>query len=310
MTLKPIPNVTAAAPAAPVKDESGEPVTAPKVLLMGPPGSGKTWSTSTLLAAGIEVFYLATEPNAIDVVLDACNKKNIPIDRFHWNYVPPSTASWKSMKEVSRIINTNTYQGVTDIKSGIEKVNSNAIMDVLNCCENFYDQRTKKYFGDVTSWGFDRALVLDSLSGLNILAQRNTVGLKPTLAQGEWNIAMNLEEMFINKLTADMRAYFIVLAHIERNIDQTSGRMIITPLALGAKLGPRLGRFFSEVVLTVKDGDKFSWTTMEKNADVKQRSLPIANGLAPSFDPVVKAFNNRLKTLHATDSAPPAVPAA
>lgn len=288
MSLAPIPTNKPAATAA-------RPIQAPNVILMGPPGSGKTWSISTLIKAGIEVFMLATEPNAVDTVIDALTAQKLPIDKFHYHYVAPAVDDWAGLTDLAKQINTQTFELLSSNKAGIAKAKSNAIMDLLLQCQNFQCQRDGKSYGDVTQWDDSRALVLDSLSGLNELAKQNTVGLKPTMAMGEWGVAMNLEEMFINKLTSDMRAYFVLIAHIDRNFNEATGQTIVTPAALGSKLGPKLGRFFSEVVMTIKDGDKFKWSTMEKMADVKQRSLPISAGLEPSFAPIVLAHQNRRK---------------
>ena len=130
-----------------------------------------------------------------------------------------------------------------------------------------------------------------------MLAQQNTVGLKPTMHQGEWGVAMNLEEMLINKMTSDLSCYFVLIAHIDRNVNEASLQTLITPAALGAKLGPRIGRFFSEVILTKRVNAEFSWSTMELSADVKQSVLPIGATLKPSFKPIVDSFAANLKQL-------------
>lgn len=272
----------------------------PKTILMGAPGSGKTWAITTLIEAGLEVFVIITEPSGVESLLDAMKAKNLPFDKLHWAYIPPTVAGWKGIENMIQTINLQSYAAISDMKSGIAKESSNTIIKLLRNCENFHDDRTEKKFGDVTSWGYDRALVIDSLSGLNDLAVQNTVGLKPTLHPGEWNIAMNLESTIINKLTSDMKAYFVLLAHIDRNINEVTGGMVITPAAIGSKLGPRIGRYFSEIVVAKREKDKFLWSTSELNTDIKQRALPISNALPPTFKPIVDAFQRRLSQLGPT----------
>lgn len=272
-------------------------VLAPKTLLMGPPGSGKTWSIVTLLQAGVEVFAILTEPNALPNILARIKQVNAPIDKFHYKYVPPLNASFDAMKSMMDIVSVQSYSAIADLKSGIAKDKCSGMKDVLFSIQNFIDDKDGKSYGDATTWGYDRALVIDSLSGLNLLAQQLTVGLKPTMHQGEWNVAMNVEEMLINKLTSDMKSYFVVLAHIDRNINETTQQMVITPAALGSKLGPKVGRFFSEVVLARRAGDKFTWSTLEPFAEVKQSALPIKVDLVPSFVPIVQQFEQTLKAL-------------
>lgn len=287
----------ASVPAPPPKPVVS-PLSAPKVLLMGAPGTGKTWSIVTLLRAGIETFVLFTEPGGEESLLNAVKTVDPKlIEKLHWTYVAPVTAGWSAMAEVLKTIGQQNFQQISDLKSGVAKTADSNIMKFFKHLQNFEDSRTGKSFGDVTTWDSSRALVIDSLSGLNNLALQHTVGLKPTMNPGEWNIAMNLELMLIEKLTADLKCYFAVLAHIDRNINEVTGGMVVTPAAIGAKLGPKIGRFFSEVVLTKRLGARFVWSTEETNTDVKNRSLPIGKELEPSFAPLVTAFEARKKQL-------------
>ena len=272
-------------------------ILAPKILLMGAPGTGKTWSIATLLQAGLEVFVIFTEPNGLPNLLNVLKQKKIPIDKLHWAYVPPISADWATVGDAMKLVNEMNYSTLADLKSGIGKGKSNSIMKLLNNLKNFHDDRTNMDFGDVTDWGYDRALVLDSLSGLNMLSIQNTVGLKPTMHQGEWGIAMNMEEMLINTLISSMSAYFILLAHVDRNHNEVTSQSIITPSAIGAKLGPKLGRFFSEVILAKRVKDQFTWSTSELASDVKQSTLPIKDGLEPSFKPIIDTFNLNIQQI-------------
>lgn len=302
MNTTPITNIVAAtSPASPPVPDKWSPrpgLIAPKVLLMGAPGSGKTWSIPTLLLMGIEVFVLITEPNGLNALLNACKRVNAPLDLLHYAYVPPMNASMTSLKDVVTTIATMSYSAIADMKSGIAKDPlGGGMMKILRQWENFHCDRTGKDYGSIFSFGYNKAFVMDSLSGLNMLAQQNTVGLKPTMHQGEWGVAMNLEEMMVNKLTSDLSCYFVLIAHIDRNINEASLAALVTPAALGAKLGPRIGRFFSEVILCKRINENFSWSTMEPAADVKQSVLPIHATLPPNFKPLVEAFNLNLKQL-------------
>lgn len=274
-------------------------ILAPKTLLMGAPGTGKTWSITTLVEAGIEVFCLITEPNGLANLLSAMRTRKLDMNKLHWHYIPPLAADYGSLETMLKTVSAQSYAAIADLKSGIAKDKCTGAMDFMKNIQNFYCERTKQYYGDATEWGYDRALVIDSLSGLNMLAQQLTVGLKPTMHQGEWNVAMNVEDMLINKLTSDMAAYFVMLCHIDRATNEATQQTLITPAALGSKLGPRVGKFFSEVVLAKRTGDKFTWSTLEMTADVKQSALPIKSDLAPSFKLVVDTFEATLKQIGA-----------
>lgn len=62
---------------------------------------------------------------------------------------------------------------------------------------------------------------------------------------------------------------------------------------LGKAIAPIIPSKFSDVVLTRKEVDRFSWSTAEATADVKNRNLPLSNKLEPSFGPLYQKWLSR-----------------
>jgi hypothetical protein len=50
---------------------------------------------------------------------------------------------------------------------------------------------------------------------------------------------------------------------------------------------------FSDVILTVREGGKFTWDTGSAMADVKTRNLPIAAGLPADYGAIIKKWESR-----------------
>jgi len=84
-----------------------------------------------------------------------------------------------------------------------------------------------------------------------------------------------------------LRAHFVLICHAEAEVDEVTGGKTVTAATLGRKLGPKLGRFFSEVIHTKRDGNKFSWSTASYNYDLKTRYMSISETLEPSFKPMI-----------------------
>ena len=265
-------------------------------LLMGPPGSGKSYSITTLIACGLDVFVLGTEPRYLESYLDSLKARNLPIEKFHYMTVKPLTQSWQSMIDSAKLINTFNIEQLCQMKSGIGKENYNQYIKVLSACANFVDERTGVSYGAIDSWGSDRAFVLDSLSGLNLMALDLVVGSKPTRAQGEWGVAMDNEERLINTWCSALKCFFVLTAHVEREPNEITGGVTVQVGALGRKLAPRIPRFFSEVVLCYREGDKYWWSTTTAMHDLKRRVLPLSDKIAPDFKPIVDAWRSRLVT--------------
>lgn len=282
-------------------------LSAPKLLILGAPGSGKTTSLASLLALGVEVFVIFTESNGEEALLDECRKKGISIEKLRWMHVSQSAVGWASFRNVAQIANTNTFEMIAGMKMGIDKDKTNNVMSMLKAFEAFVDERTGQNFGDVTSWDNTRALAIDNLSGMNDLIMMNTVGLKPNPAPGEWNIAQTFEAMLIKRLAGDCKCWFILIAHLDKVPSEITGMNTITAAAIGAKLGPKLGKDFSEVILSKRVGGTFNWSTSETQTDVKNRALPISDKLDPDFRLIYAAFQARVKQAAPPPAAQPAI---
>jgi len=276
-------------------------IQAPRVLLLGDPGSGKTDSLTTLIKAGLELFVLVTEPGGVESLIDAAVRRSLPIDKLHWNVVPPSSPGFTALLDMARVVKVMSFKDIADIKQGVGKPEMNALEKLLHNIQSFRCERTGKDYGDVTEWGDDRAFALDSLSGLNLIAMSHTIGYKPSAHQGEWGIAMNLEEQLINKLTSDCKCTFVLTGHVDRDFDTVLGTSRLAPAALGSKLGPRIPRFFSEVIRAIRDANGFTWSTADSSLALKNRALPVSSKLEPTFEPIIDVYRRRKQYLQAAE---------
>lgn len=252
------------------------------VMLLGASGTGKTYSIRTLISQGITPFCIFTEPG-FEVLGD------IPPEQLHWHYIKPADQDWGSMIDSAKKINNLSFESLAKL-SDINKRSYNQFVDLLTTLNSFKCDRTGQEYGDVCTWGTDRALVLDSLSGVNIMAMNLVVGSKPVKSMADWGVAMDNLERLIQKLCIDTQCHFVLTAHAERETDEVLGGSKIMASTLGRKLGPKIPRFFSDVILSQKDGARFSWSTAAAGADLKARNLPIADNLQPDFAQIVKTW--------------------
>jgi hypothetical protein len=267
---------------------------------MGPPGSGKTYSLTTIIEAGLELFVISTEPDGVGSLIDAVKAKKLDMNKVHWVEVLPAAAGWSAMGDMVQTIGGNDYETITKIKSGVGKSETRKpAQKLLSTLQNFVDERTGNDYGDVTTWQPDRCLAFDSCSGLNIIGWTLTVGYKPAAHQGEWGVAMNFIEQLIIKLNSDRNCFFVLIGHMEREGDEITGVSKVMLSTLGRKLAPRIPRFFSEFVKASRymDASKrpvFNWSTVDVQADLKSRTLPISDTISPTFLPIIKGYRDRI----------------
>lgn len=259
-----------------------------KVLLLGATGSGKTHSLVSLLEAGVTPFVLFTEPG-MATVSKVLKEGGYSLDDCKWHYISPASQDFASMITMSTNLNKMSFEMIAKLQDP-NKSQYLQWVEVLRTCENFTDDRTGVSYGNIGTWGTDRALCIDSLSGLNDMAMSLIVGSRPTRSMPDWMISQNNLEGFVNKLTTDTQCHFVMTGHLERETDEISGGIQLMVSTLGKKLAPKIPRYFDEVVMCKHTGDKFYWSTSENNVDLKSRVLPISSNITPSLGLAVKAW--------------------
>lgn len=264
---------------------------APKVLLMGQPGGGKTYAIASLLEAGLEVFVIFTEQGK-ESLLEACMERGISTERLHYTRISAGSPGFTALKRIARTINRTSQSDMQKAK-GMDEKNYTQMIDLIAACENFVDQHGVEY-GNASDWGNDRALVIDGLSGINTMMMDLVVGAKPVKTIADWGIAMDQEMRFINQCVNSMTALFVLVAHLELNKDEVDGKIYRYPKVLGNKNTYDFGKHFSDVILASDmGGGKFVWSTDEKNMQLKTRNLNRSSNLKPDFVPLVEKWASR-----------------
>lgn len=250
-----------------------------KEMLLGPVGVGKTAAIATWVEAGIKPYCVFTEPS-FEVLGDA--KHGNILSKMDFDYLPPAATDFSDMLESARLINTLTMKGLSNLDD-IKKAKYQEFMKLLSLLND----------RQVDKWGTGRVVVLDSLSGLNIMAMNLVVGSKPVKSMADWGIAMDNLERIVQKLTTGLHCHFMMTAHAEIEKDEVTGQTYVMAGTLGRKLAPKIPRYFSDVIYVKRVGTNFSWSTVEMGADLKARNLPYAADLKPSFVPVINEWKKR-----------------
>lgn len=250
------------------------------ILLVGPIGTGKTYSAHTFLDAGLELFILSTEPG-IEVIIDEWKKAGVDTSHVHYAKVMPATVDWDTLRQNAEKSNLLT---MSQLQSGpsVNKHLFKQFIELYSTLANFTDQHGEE-FGPVDEWDDSRALVADGLSGISRMALQLVVGVKPAPTRPEWGCAMGNVLNLILKLTDDTKCTFMLVSHLEREPNELTGGTHLTVSTLGQKLAPELIKPWDEVVYTKREGSKFKWSTIEMGIDLKSRRLPWADDIEPNF---------------------------
>lgn len=264
-----------------------------KTLEVGDPGAGKTTSLVTFLEADIPLFAIGTDPGFEESLIDAARTKGLPIKNLKYMYVPPAASSFTILQTTARTVNMMGYADLATMKNGVNPLDYQQWINLYDACLNFTDDRTGEQFGPIDELPKRNAVAVDSLTGLNKMAMQNFVGGKPMLHEGEWMVVQNTEEAFINLCCSNLKCFFVLTAHVQKNYNELTNIPEFSVDATGKKLGPRLPYMFSDFVVAEKRGRSFKWSTDLEGFHLKNRALPISNDLEPTFTQIVEVWEKR-----------------
>jgi hypothetical protein len=262
------------------------------VLLMGVSGTGKTFSLKTLVDTGLETFCLFLEPG-LETLIGAYSDNNLPLpENLHFHYLKPKTQGFDQLKKTADDIGKFDLTGLTRMKD-MNRSRANQMLDLYTQLNDFEDQKTGKKYGPVDAFDNRCVVAIDSLSALNRIAMDMVVGTKPVRDQSDWGIAQNQIMAVLHKLTSGCVCHFVLIAHVDREIDQILGGVKLMVASLGKAITSQIPQPFSDVILSSRENANFHWDTANSLADVKTRNLPISSKLPPSFEPIWRKWDER-----------------
>lgn len=269
-----------------VPDQVGKALPGPKVLLMGDSGTGKTHAIQTLIPSGITpmVMFLEQGMETIGPIFDG--------KKAHYRFIKAHNANWGQLKEIAKAINQMSLKTLSDMQDN-NRSKYVGFMEVISACNQFKCDCCNIDHGDVSTWGPDKALCIDGLSGLSDMAMALGIGMKPVRSLPDWGIAQNTIKMLLGPLCSDTRCTLVMIAHVDREKDELTGGTTLMVKTLGAKLAPDIPKMFSDVIMAERSGAKFTWSTATSNSVTKTRNLEIRAGLDPSFVPLIEGWKRK-----------------
>lgn len=235
-------------------------------------GGGKTGSLASLVDAGFKVRILDFDKGVQPIAGYTKNKANL--------------------RNVNVVQLSDRYKPMTPgpmlTAMGIKQ--ANAFSNGMKALDSWPDD-----LGPIESWGRDCILVIDSLSFMGKAALNSVLLMNGYINKApetqHWGAAMDSIERVLARLTSDeVTCHVIVNTHVDLRGQEGSAIQRAYPMALGAKLSPKIGTFFNNLVSYKTSGTgkreiktKTDGLLVCKTSAPTKESYPIETGLADLF---------------------------
>lgn len=261
-----------------------------KILLMGPPGSGKTHATTTLAKTGQRVVHLLLEPGGLPVLQKAYGP-DVP-SNVHWHQLDVPGASLDELDALAMAMNTRDGDDFARWKPDQKyRGKHDGITRIQKALRAFPSQQGK-LLESAESWGPDTTLVIDSLTALCDLVWNQSYGGRTAIEPGDYTKSQGYLDVFFGTICQSWKCNLVVTAHVEPRAKVSTvskeSEMKLFPVLIGGKMRAMFGKYFSEVILAKRLGAKWYWDTQAGDADVKCRELSASSTLEPDFAQLFK----------------------
>lgn len=268
----------------------------PKICIMGLGGTGKTYSLGTLVdwAAknDFEVAVLFVEAG-LETLLGYWKDRGLLVPaNLYYHQQSTQPVSLDAMTSMAEQVGRLSYKAITDLVD-INRSSNNAFWKILSSCKDFVDDRTGKKLGPVDKFPPKRIFVVDSLTELGNAAFKMQIGARPTASPGDYGVAQGALMNFLRLCTQGIDCPFVMTAHVDRETDAVTQSTKIMIKAIGKALATEIPTLFSDVIYTVREGDKFFWDTAAYGVDVKTRSLGYRSKINPDFGQILDLWKKR-----------------
>ncbi len=298
--------------------------TAPiKMMLLGHTGAGKTGATMSLAAAGYKIHHLCFDgpPEILSEYIH--NPKSIYRNQRPGLWTKEMADSLHERIFYEVVTEGRNIVGGRAIPKGDSWQKANLILN------NWIDSETKEKFGNISTWGSDRVLILDSWSRMCEAAMTFHLAMNGRLAEGpkvgtyddnDYSATYRNIFSFLDLLKAEeIKCHIILICHIDfldisqpaqsgkPNKAEMDVRGFPQTLGSGRRLGPKIGQYFNHALRAKQTGThpmirREIITNTDEHVELKttaplkvKQSYPLETGLAEYFLAVRGPLNPEVK---------------
>ena len=268
----------------------------PKILLMGPGGTGKTHSLGTLCdwaAAHNKTMFVLGLDQGLEALFGYYTDRGLEIPQcLHWKWQITKPLELKQLISAADSVGKFSYEAITKMTDARRSEN-NAFMKILETCSKPVSDRDGKEFPPLDTWDSSMIFAVDGLTELSNAAMKMVIGNKPTAAPPDYGVAQNNLMNFLRLCAQGSRYTFILIAHVSRQKNELTGAENTMVSTVGTAISPQIPPMFSDVIFTVREGEKFFWDTAAYGVDTKTRSLGYRSKIDPNFSQIMDVWLKR-----------------
>lgn len=268
----------------------------PKILLMGPAGTGKTHSLGTLCdwaAAHSKTMFVLGLDQGLEALFGYYTDRGQEIPAcLHWRWQLTKPVGLKQLMRAAEDVGKLSYESITKMVDP-NRAENNAFLGILSACAKPVSDRDRREFPPVDIWDSSMIFCIDGLTELSNAAMKMQIGSKPTAAPPDYGVAQNNLMNFLRLCAQGSRYTFILIAHVKRIPNEITGSETVMVSSVGTAISPEIPPMFSDVIYTQRQGDQFFWDTSAYGVETKTRSLGYRSKIPPDFAPIMDTWLKR-----------------